>query len=604
MVRRSWFPPLSVLLVTSMILAACNPAASTPAAPTETVIPSTAVPPTQVPIANGPIPFPIGGKTATGAWPQEPDNIVPYFTGMKSAWRITQLTLAGLGEWDNKGNFVPELASDVPSAANGGISADGLTITWKLKPGLVWSDGQPLTSADVLFTWQSLLDPKNTPVTRAGYDKISGIDTPDATTAVIHFSELVPAWEMLFSQGPDNAGAILPQHILQGRIALEKDPFIHWPTVASGPWVISDWQPGVAMTLLPNPNFYLGRPKLDRLMILFVPDTETALASLQTGDADWYADFSEADIPSLLPLDPSIHLQVKPGVDFEHYIFNLGTTAGATLADGSVVGKSDVNGFCPFKDVRVRKAITLGINRQVIADALLNGATKVPASQWPNSAWTDTSLVGDAYDPKGATALLDEAGYAPDPANNGIRHGLCEGSDVKLSFSFETTDDQVSMDAAAAVQSDLAKIGVQFKPTFLPEATFLATYSNGGDLPHGIFDMAGYPLEFFPDPMSGVMEAYSCAAVPSAANPGGGNFHHLCDPELDQMMQDVNASVDPAVRQEAMNALQKYMFDQYYAVIMYVHASVFGYVDRFIPGAFSFSSGMDWNSEVWDVKTH
>ncbi|MGA2503857.1 MAG: peptide ABC transporter substrate-binding protein [Anaerolineales bacterium] len=599
--RRSLSWTVWVFIITCMLLAACGPSASTlvPA----TAVLSTVVLPTQVPAANGPIPFPSGGKSITGAWSQEPDNIVPYYSRMKDATRITQLTLAGLGEWDDKGNFVPELASDVPSADNGGISPDGLTITWKLKPGLQWSDGEPLTSADVLFTWQFVMDPKNSPLNRAGYDKISSIDTPDAITIVLHFGERFPAWQTLFTQGPDNAGAILPGHVLQGKTALEDEPFIHWPTVASGPWIITEWVAGDHMTLLPNPYFYSGRPKLDRIKILFVPDTETALAMLQTGDADWYPDFSESDISSLTPLDPAIHLLVKPGTNFEQYFFNLGTTAGVTRADGSVTGQSDTNGFCPFKDVRVRKAITLGIERQVIADGLLNGATEVPATQWPNSAWTDTSLTAAPYDPQGAKALLEEAGYTPDPTNNGIRHGLCEGKDVKLSINFETTEEQIRMDAAAAVQSDLAKIGIEFKPILLPTATFLATYSNSGPLPHGNFDMAGYPQDFSPDPMWGVMESYSCAAVPSAANPGGGNYSHLCDPKLDQLMNAVNASVDPAVRKVALDALQKYIFDQTYGIIMYVHANVYGYGDRFIPGPFSFTSDMDWNSEVWDVKT-
>ena len=99
--------------------------------------------------------------------------------------------------WDAKNNLVAQLAAEVPSAANGDVSADGLTITFKLKPNLKWSDGQPLTSKDVLFTWQSQVDPKNAPISRAGYDQISSIDTPDDNTAVLHFKALYPAWPTL-----------------------------------------------------------------------------------------------------------------------------------------------------------------------------------------------------------------------------------------------------------------------------------------------------------------------------------------------------------------------------------------------------------------------
>jgi peptide/nickel transport system substrate-binding protein len=583
-VKRSMYVLVTLVFVTSLILASCAP---------KPVVDATAK---ANGIADGSyISFPASGKSVTGAWSQEPDNIIPYYTQMSYAIWITQLTLEGLGEWDDKGNFVPALAADVPTAANGGVSADGLTITWKLRPGLKWSDGQPLTSADVLFTWQSIMDTKNAVLSRVGYEKISSIDTPDATTAVLHFSELFPPWQTLFTQGPNNSGAILPKHILDGQTALESNPFIHWPKVSSGPWVITDWVAGDHMTLLPNPNFYSGRAKLDRVQIKFVPTPETALAALQTGDIDWYPDFSESDIATVKALEPTIHLFVKPGFDFEHYFFNLGTTAGV-----NGTGVSDVNGFCPFKDVNVRKAITLGINRQAFVDSLLAGQTTVPATQWPNSAWTNSSLTPDAYDPTAAGALLDAAGYKV--GADGIRTGKCDGVDTKLSFNFQTTDKQIRVDIALAVQSDLAKIGVEFKPAHIPGGTFFASYSDGGDMAHGKFDMAGYTTGFYPDPMTGVMDSYSCAAVPSASNPSGVNNYHTCDPQLDTLMAAVNATADPAARKTAVDALQKYIFDQYYVIMMYARANVYGMVDRFVPGPFGFASNLDWNSEVWDVK--
>ena len=594
--KRSLFLLASMIVLAGMLLAACGPAPTT-------VAPNTAVPPTveptqaakgcDAPVGSAPIPFPSGGKTVTGAWSQEPDSIVPYYSQMSYAIWITQLTLAGLGEWNEKGEFVSDLATFTPTAANGGVSADGLTVTWHLRPCLYWSDGQPLTSDDVRFTWESVMDPGNAVASRVGYDKIASIDTPDDTTVVLHFSELYPPWQTLFTQGPNNSGGILPRHILNGKTALEKDPFIHWPTISSGPWVITDWVAGDHMTLLPNPNFYSGRAKLDQIQIKFVPDPETALAALQTGDIDWYPDFSESDIATVGKLEPTVHLMVKPGFDFEHYFFNLGVK-------GTGVGQSDIEGFCPFKDVNVRKAITLGINRQAFVDNLLDGKTTVPATQWPNSSWTNSSLVPDPYNPDGAKALLDAAGYTP--GADGIRHGMCGGVDTKLSFNFETTTKQIRVDIALAVQSDLAKIGIEFKPIHTPAGTFFATYTDGGNMATGKFDMAGYTTGFYPDPMTGVMDSFSCATIPNTANPSGVNNYHLCDPDLDVLLQAVNATADPAARKVALDAAQKYIFDHYYVVMAYARANVYGMVDRFVPGPFGFASNMNWNSEVWDVK--
>ena len=425
------FALLSLLVLASMILSACGGAAATEAPATEapateapaTEAPATEAPATEAPAAcaaagTEPIPFPDGGKSVTGAWDQEPDSIVPYFSQMTFAIWVTQFTLVGLAEWDDQSQFIPELAAEIPTADNGGVSADGLTITWKLKDCLFWSDGTPLTSADVKFTWEAVMDPGNAPASRTGYDKIESIDTPDDLTVVIKFAELYPPWQTLFTQGPNNSGGILPKHMLEGQTALEGNDFIHQPTVGSGPFVITEWVPGDFMTLLPNPNFYKGRPILDRIQIRFVADSAAALAALQTGDVDWYANFSEADITTLKDLEPDVKLLVVAGSDFEHYFFNLGRVEGV---DGR--GKADNEGFCPFKDINVRHAITIGINRQAIVDNLLSGYTAVPVSQWPNTAWTNTNLNVEPYDPEQAATLLDEAGYTV--GADGIRVGDC-----------------------------------------------------------------------------------------------------------------------------------------------------------------------------------
>jgi peptide/nickel transport system substrate-binding protein len=510
--------------------------------------------------------------------------------------------MVGLAEWDDKGNYVPELAAEIPSAENGGVSADGLTITWKLRPGLKWSDGEPLTSADVKFTWESIIDEGNAALTKGAYSNIASIDTPDAETVVLHFAQLYPPWQVLFAGGPNTAGAILPKHLLEGKTALESDPFIHWPTISSGPFVITEWVPGDHMTLLPNPNFYNGRAKLDRVLIKFVPTPETALAALQTGDVDWYPDFSESDIATVAALEPTVHLKVVPGSDYEHYLFNLGVKDGVKDASGKVIpgSASPEEGFCPFKDLRVRKAITLGINRDAFVESLLEGKTTVPATQWPNSSWENASLKADGYDPDGAMALLEEAGYT-DKDGDGIREGECGGEEVKLSFNFETTDKQIRVDIALATQSDLKKIGVEFKPIHTPAGTFFGTYTDGGPMSTGKFDMAGYTTGFYPDPYPAT-EDFLCRSIPSADNPGGSNWYHYCAPELDQLFADVNATADPAARKTAIDAVQKYIFDNYLVVMMYARANVYGYTDRFVPGPFGFFSNMNWNAEVWDVK--
>jgi peptide/nickel transport system substrate-binding protein len=207
--------------------------------------------------------------------------------------------------------------------------------------------------------------------------------------------------------------------------------------------------------------------------------------------------------------------------------------------------------------------------------------------------------VVEGYDSAKAESLLDTAGYAK--GADGIRSGKCNGVDTKLSFNFETTDKQIRVDIALAVQSDLKKIGIEFKPIHTPSGTFFGTYTDGGPMSTGKFDMAGYTTGFYPDPYPAT-EDFLCKSIPSADNPGGGNWYHVCTTELDNLFAAVNATADPAARKVAIDAVQKYMYDNVLFIPMYARANVYGYTDRFVPGPFGFLSNMNWNAEVWDVK--
>jgi peptide/nickel transport system substrate-binding protein len=606
-VKRNLFALLSMVVLASMILAACGGAA-TPAAtqaPVATEAPATAAPATEAPTAAptactaadpsfDPTAADTSGKSITVAYEQEPDNLTGEYSNMSFSVWVDQIIGGGLAKWDDKANFIPELAAEVPSTDNGGVSADGLTVTWKLKPCIFWSDGQPITSKDVLFTWKAQMDPGNAPISRSGYDKIASIDTPDDQTVVIHFSELYPPWPTLFTNGPNNTGQLLPSHLLEGKTGLEKDPEIHSPTVAAGPFAIKEWIPGDHLTLVANPNYYEGHAKLDVIQIKFVPDPEAGLAALQAGDVDLMVNLAESDIEAVQKLEPNQHLRVDPTSDFEHLFFNLGTTAGT---DGK--GVSDVDGFCPFKDPNVRKAIALGIDRlSFIKNYLKEDEKAFIASLWPNSYWYNTSLTPNPYDPDQAGKLLDDAGYKV--GAGGIRAGTCDGKPVKFSLGIETTTAQRRVDDVLAIQSDLKKIGIEIKPNHIPAGTFFGSYTEGADMPLGKFDMAIFTTGYYPDPDA--VASWDCADVPSKANPLGANDYHLCDPKLDAMFAEGTASADNATRKAVYDKIQQYMFDNTLMIPLYARANVYGYADRFVFPPSSGYGGWAWDAFDFDVK--
>ncbi len=604
---------IALLVLGSMIIGACAPAAPTeapatqaPAATQPPAGPTTA--PACAPAVPGwnPTTADKGAKGVTIAFEQEPDFAVSTWSSMSFAMWIYQMLAAGPGRWDDKSNLVPYAATAIPSADNGQVAADG-TVTWKLKPCLFWSDGQPITTKDMVFTWKAMMDPGNNPYSRSDIGHVESIDTPDDQTAVVHFKGgLYPAWPLLWNVGPNNSAAgMLPAHIFEGQTGLDKLPEMHQPTWSGGPFAIKEWVAGDHMTLVRNPNFFGDKPKLDYIDIKFVPDPETGLAALKTGDVDLMVNLAESDIEAVQGMaNLGIKLRVDSSPEFEHMIFNLGIM-NSTAKDetGRSIGNSDVWGFCPFKDVNVRKAITLAQDRLTFIKSYLKEDEKAYiATLWPNSYWNNTSLQPYPYDPAQANQLLDAAGYKA--GADGIRAGTCtqpDGSKVQVRFSLglETTNAQRRIDDMAAIQADLKKVGIDVKPNPIPAGTFFGDYASGADMMTGKFDMAIFTTGYYPDPDAA--GNWNCAGVPSKDQPNGANNYHICDPKLDAMWEQALATADPAGRKQVYDEIQKYMYDNVLMIPLYARANVFAYLDSFQFPPSSGYSNFAWDSEYFDT---
>jgi len=352
---------------------------------------------------------------------------------------------------------------------------------------------------------------------------------------------------------------------------------------------------GDHMTLVRNPNYFGNAAKLDYINIKFVPDPEAGLAALQAGDVQLMVNLAESDIETVKGLESQgILLRVDATPDFEHLFFNLGTVAGV---DGK--GISDVDGFCPFKDVRVRKAIALGTDRLgFIQNYLKETESAFIASLWPNSYWYNTNLTPYPYDPEQANALLDEAGYPV--GSDGIRAGTCDGQEVKFSLGIETTTAQRRVDDVLTIQSELKQIGIDIIPNHLPAGTFFGSYTEGADMPKGLYDMAIYTTGYYPDPDAS--SSWRCADVPNASNPSGGNTYHICDPEVDAMFEEALTSADPATRKAVYDKIQQYMYDNVLMIPLYARANVFAYSENLVFPPSSGYANAFWSAEDFDVK--
>lgn len=588
---------LASIAMVVVLIGACAPvAAPTQAPPTAAAQPTTGAAPTtaaaattapaaatEAPAATT-APAATGGGSITVAFYQEPNSLNGYYSNQTFTLWVSEMINPGPWLYDDKSQPNLELVSEYPTVENGDISKDGLSYTYKIRSGAKWSDGQPVTSKDIEFTWKAIMNDKNTGIiSRSGYDQIDSITTPDDSTAVVKFKQFYAPWYTLFV----NSG-FLPEHILGKEATLDGDAFQRMP-IGTGPFMVKEWQGGDHITLVANENYWRGKPKLDQINIKITASRDAGNAALAAGDVDIVADEVEASIPDLDALAPKAKSAAVASQNFEHYFFNLGTKA-----------QGGVEGPVFFKDAAVRQAYIMCIDRDTIASKLLYGKTKVVATLWPNSTVENTDLKPYPFDPKAAGDLLDKAGWAV--GDDGIRAKDVNGTKVRLSFNHETTTgNQLRADVQVFATSTLRGCGMEMLPQNYPSGTLFGGWAQNGPLATGKYDTGGYTTAFTPDPDP--VDNFQCAGIPTTEHPEGSNWYRLCDKDLDSMTSAEQKETDPAKRTQIFKDMQKIMYDKAYVAPLYNRLNVIGINSR-VQGVRQSPTQGDayWNTYEWTVS--
>jgi peptide/nickel transport system substrate-binding protein len=538
---------LLLLLVTSLILAACGPTEA-PAPPAEK-------------------------KVATFIWTQEFDNLNPMYTGMWFSTISQQIWNCDPWDWDDTDSPHPVLVAELPSLENGGISEDGKTITLKLRDDIVWSDGEPITSDDFVFTHAMFTDPANAVNSTYPYDQFTSIEAPDERTVVITFDEpFVPWMASIFVE-------ILPAHVLrpvfEAEGSLDEAEWNYAPTVGCGPYVFTEWETGSFASFVRNENYYNEPAKIDEIFIRFVPDDASQVAALRTGEGDLGTFISYSDIPTLEEAGVEI-AAVASGYNEGWYIY-FGEEAHPALADKNV-----------------RQAIAMCYDRFSLVDDLLLGLTDVAASFWHKTPWAAPGLEPLPYDPEQANALLDEAGWV-DSNGDGVRDK--DGEELVLVHG--TTTREIRADQQAVAQQQLAECGIQLDITGYASDVFFTTYGEGAPCSTGQLDICEWSASpAYPDPDS---SRWLCSEIPSDEFPDGVNDQHLCDEKLDELFQLQATQVDFAERQATFHEISNYMADNVYWLGIWYDPDVWAVSGRLenvkISGATPFFSVAEWDLE-------
>lgn len=467
---------------------------------------------------------------------------------------------------DQNHRAVPDLAATVPSLDNGGISKDGLTITYHLRRGVKWHDGAPFESRDVKFTWQAIMNPRNNVVSRRGYDEIATIDTPDDYTVVMHMKRrFPPAVDTIFAES-DTPYRLLPAHLLARYDNLNHAAFNAAP-VGTGPYEFVRWQRGDQIVLRANPGYFRGAPALRELTLPIIPDDNTIAAQLRSREADL-----GVEIPAAVYRDVAgvagVRRQLADAPAYTALIFNTRRP--------------------PLDDVRVRRALVLGMDRAAITRDDTYGTGRVAVADLSPFYWAfDAALRPTPYDAARAEALLDAAGWRPGP--DGVR--VHNGTRLSLLLVYGLGS-QIVRTITAQIQQMYRSIGVEVELKGFDYATLYAAAQSGGILNGGKFDLAMYAWIAGADPDDS--SQWTCAAIP----PGGNNVARYCSPEMEAEQRLALSTFDRSVRKPAYARIQALLLRDAPAAFIYYQALRYAHADdlqNFMPNGIS----EGWNAQEW-----
>lgn len=501
------------------------------------------------------------GGTLISAMIGEPSSLIPMIAGESAAAEIAAQLFNTLLTFDANLDLTGALASDWE------VADDNKTITFHLKPDLQWADGEPLTSKDVLFTWQLVTAESTQSPYAADYQLVKSATAPDALTFVVEYAQpYAPAlnsWAGL---------EILPAHLLQGK-DIHTAAFGQQP-IGSHYYQLDKWQHGEYLRLTRNLKSVLGPARINTRVARIIPDRSAQFLELMADNIDLMGldpiKFSRV-IPARPALKSQLNLYKALGNAYTYLGFNLKRK--------------------PFDDIRVRQAINYAIDKQEIIDGVYLGLGINIASPYkPGTRWSNPDLKPYPYDPEKAKSLLAEAGY-----NHTNADGWIERDGQPFEIEIITNQNKEREKSALLIQRRLKAIGIKVTFRALEWASFISNYIKKKD-----FDVVilGWQLGLDPD-------QYNIWHSSQQA-PGQFNFVGYENALVDRLLEQGRTELDPDKRQVIYHQFAKQLLSD--SPIIYlsagyelsaIHQRVKGIQDPVPP------AGVGYDDQQWYIpKTY
>ena len=487
------------------------------------------------------------GGTWTDDFYQDVDSLLPNGAGSTSSDLVDQALYLPLFYSDTQGVVHPGAATEVPTVQNGGISTDATTWTFHLRPGLVWSDGQPYDARDVDYSWQLLLNPKFGAFTTQGFNLISRADvSADDLSITFHLKH---AYAPFLSLWVDGFFAPLPVHHFRALApeAIKKSPDNLNPQITSGPFMMAESKPGDHYTLVRNPRYYRAReglPYLDKVVFRISASRDAIIEDLQAGSLDSAtslgADLSVSNLQALQRLTGYTLVTPPTTAGFEALWFNFHDTVLAS-------------------HLEVRQAMAMAIDQRALIQQAGYGLATPLCTDHPSAV--HPGYQPDApcpeFNPAAANKLLDDYGWVK--GSDGVR--TRDGQRLEFEYS-TTTNSPTRLAIQAIIERNLGAIGIKLDIQNYPGKLFFNSFLPGGKASPpmgavaGRYDIAEFEQDYGYDPDDSSL--LSCDQIP----PNGGNVDFYCNRALDVLYKQELATADPGVRQQLFDQIhQIYLTD-------------------------------------------
>jgi len=524
---------------------------------------------------------------------QAPSILNPYLSGGTKDLDASAVVIEPLGRYDQDGNLVPYLATEIPTLENGGVSADLTSITWKLKPGLLWSDGSPLTSADVVFTAEYCMHPEGGCAQLAKFEGVDKVEAIDDLSVKVTFKEAKPNpyGPFMGAQAPIIQKAQFAECL--GAKAPECTSANFGP-IGTGAFRVTEFRPNDVISFEANPNYRdAAKPAFATMTLKGGGDATAAARSvLETGEFDlaWNLQLAP-DVLANMAKGGKGEARSGFGSLVERIMVNM-TNPDPALPEGE---RSTAKHPHPFlSDVAVRQALSLAIDRPLLVEIGYGQAGRptcdlVPAPAIYVSGRTECMT----QDLAGANKLLDDAGWAR--GADGVR----AKDGVRLKMLYQTSTNAVRQDFQALIKQWWEEIGFEVELRNVSASVFFGGDPGSPDTFQKFYaDVQMYANNFDGTDPEAYMAAQTCDKAPRPETQWQGeNISRVCIPEYDAKVAELGKTGDVAKRAELVKELNNMVTNDSHMIIPLVDRGRVTGVSNTL-GGFVLNT---WDSELWNI---